>query len=54
MRLRLISETIATASKLSPTRCTAVVRAAIAGNTEPDSTNNSTKLMIDVVDLNDL
>ena len=44
---------VATASKLSPTRCTAVVTAAIADNVEPDDTNNTTLLVIDVVDNND-
>jgi len=44
---------ITTRSNLSPTRCTAVISTAIAGNSEPDGSNNTTRLMIDVIDAND-
>jgi hypothetical protein len=53
VRLTVDAGTITTISKLSPTRCTAVVSAAIAGNPGPDNTNNATKLVIDVVDKHD-
>src|SRR5205823_3973093 len=53
IQLSVDAGAIATKSALAPTRCTAIVSAAIAGNTEPDGSNNTTKLVIDVVDLND-
>ncbi len=53
VQLTVDAGTITTSSKLSPTRCTAVVSAAIAGNPGPDNTNNTTKLVIDVVDKHD-
>jgi cysteine-rich repeat protein len=43
-----------TTSAASPTRCTALLTATgPAGNTEPDASNNTTRLVIDVIDKND-
>jgi len=53
VRLTMRAGAITTASKVSPARCTAIVSTVIAGNTEPDSTNNTANLVIDVVDMND-
>ncbi|HVM97957.1 MAG TPA: hypothetical protein VMT89_16300 [Candidatus Acidoferrales bacterium] len=41
------------ANKFSPARCTTVLQAAISGNSEPDPSNNGTRLVIDVDDKTD-
>jgi len=54
LQLSFDSSAFTTRSKLSPSRCTAMLIAAVPNNTEPDPTNNMTRLIIDVIDGNDL
>ena len=49
------STAFAASSAKSPARCTATLTATtdVVGNVEPDATNNSTQLIVDVIDKND-
>ncbi|HVM97211.1 MAG TPA: hypothetical protein VMT89_12535 [Candidatus Acidoferrales bacterium] len=55
MAIRATAAGFATANQKSPARCVATLTAVtnVGGNVEPDSSNNSTNLVIDVVDHTD-
>jgi hypothetical protein len=54
LALTINAGAFATANAASPNRCAALLRVdGPAGNVEPDSTNNTTRLVIDVLDHND-
>ncbi|MFI5394004.1 MAG: right-handed parallel beta-helix repeat-containing protein [Candidatus Binatia bacterium] len=51
--LTINASAFSTLNALSPTRCTAILTATGPTTPDPDPTNNTTKLVIDVVDWND-